>query len=307
MFDQLRKLNYAVYLIERFVVVACLLVMAIVVFLDVVHRTFAGEANKFAEVGIKVAGLFGSLPAQGAPEYASAAEELSRWLSAASPYVLTITFIWLGYFGIRSAKLVKPIAPPLALAYATAGLVAVYGLIEVLVWAMPNGLIWSQPMALVLTLWVGFMGASMCTYERKHLKVEAVQRFVPIRYKPMLGFVANLATTVACLFLFWVSLRYVLYNYGEFVQTQGRGGTFKGWDVPRYQGFAVLPLAFAIMSARFLGRGVLSLQGKLEDPVPEGGAEKLQSEIETVAAKAVDNEQVDSRPFRDAAAPQEDA
>ncbi len=112
---------------------------------------------------------------------------------------------------------------------------------------------------------------------------------------------------MACLFLFWVSLRYVLYNYGEFVQTQGRGGTFKGWDVPRYQGFAVLPLAFAIMSARFLGRGVLSLQGKLEDPVPEGGAEKLQSEIETVAAKAVDNEQVDSRPFRDAAAPQEDA
>lgn len=271
MANKLKRLDDAVYRAERMLVVSALLIMAVVVFLDVVHRGFAGEASKFADIGIKAAGLFGALPAKDAPEYAQAVAELYPKLAEASPYVLFTVFTGLGYFGIRSTKRAVPVAPASAAGFAVAGVLAAYGLIRLLIWAMPNGVIWSQPMALVLTLWVGFIGASMCCYERKHLKVEAVQRQIPQKYRRYVAFVSGVVTTVVCLLLLWVSLRYVRYNYDEFVQTEGRGGLFQGWAVPRYLGFAALPISFTLMSARFGARAVLALQGKLEDVDPLAG------------------------------------
>ncbi|MEM6990477.1 MAG: TRAP transporter small permease subunit [Myxococcota bacterium] len=290
--EKLKRLDNLVYQLERMVVVSALLVMAIVVFLDVVHRGFAGEASKFAEVGIKVAGLFGSLPAEDAPEYATAVAEMTTKLAAASPYVLFTLFTGLGYFGIRSAKRAEPVPPPIAALYAVAGVLATYGLIRLLIWGLPNGLIWSQPMALVLTLWVGFIGASMCTHDGKHLKVEALQRQIPDKYKPAVAFVSSLMTTLFCLVLLWLSLRYVRFNYDQFIQTEGRGGMFKGWDVPKYQGFAALPVAFTFMSVRFGARAVRALQGKIEtvdalglDKI-KGDAPALPSDVETEAVRA---------------------
>ncbi len=293
MSDNLKRLDYTVYRAERALVVVALLVMAIVVFLDVVHRGFAGEASKFAEVGVKVAGLFGALPAKDAPEYAQTVADMTTKLAAASPYTLFTVFTALGYFGIRSSKRSEPIAPPTAALYAVAGVLASYGLVRLLIWVLPNGLIWSQPMALVLTLWVGFIGASMCTYEAKHLKVEAVQRSIPDKYKPLIGFLSGAMTTLVCLFLLWVSLRYVRFNYDEFVQTEGRGGLFQGWEVPRYQGFAALPIAFTFMSIRFGARAILALQGKFVEPDTLGLNKDeeppvLQSDVETEAVRTGD-------------------
>ncbi|MBL4688017.1 MAG: TRAP transporter small permease subunit [Nannocystaceae bacterium] len=271
MANQLKRLDDAVYRAERMLVVSALLIMAVVVFLDVVHRGFAGEASKFADIGIKLAGLFGALPAKDAPEYAQAVAELYPKLAEASPYVLFTVFTGLGYFGIRSTKRDVPVAAPIAAGFAVAGVLTAYGLIRLLIWGMPNGVIWSQPMALVLTLWVGFIGASMCCYERKHLKVEAIQRQIPPKYRRYVAFASGVVTTVVCLLLLWVSLRYVRYNYDEFIQTEGRGGLFQGWAVPRYLGFAALPISFTLMSARFGARAVLALQGKLDDVDPLAG------------------------------------
>lgn len=289
--DQLKRLDYAVYRAERALVVASLLIMAIVVFLDVVHRGFGGEASKFAEVGVKVAGLFGMLPAEDAPERVQAVADMTDKLAGISPYFLFVFFTSLSYFGIRTSKRAEAVPPPTAALYAVAGVLATYGLVRLLIWALPNGLIWSQPMSLVLTLWVGFIGASMCTYEKKHLKVEAVQRHIPDKYKPIVGFISHAMTTVACLALLWVSLRYVIFNYGEYVDTEGKGGLVNGWDVPRYQAFAALPVAFGMMSLRFGARAVLAIQGKIEEGdtlgLPkEGMPQPLPSEVETEAVRA---------------------
>ena len=294
MSKHLKKLDDLVYRTERFIVVAALILMAVVVFLDVVHRGFAGdtpETSKFAAVGLKVAGLFGVLPDKTDASYAEAVIKLRNSLAAASPYVLSIVFTTLTYFGIRSAKRTTPVAPAIAAGAAVAGVALAYGCVKLLLWTMPNGLIWSQPMALVLTLWVGFVGASMCTYERKHLKVEAVQRFLPEKYKPGIGFVSGIMTTLATLFLFWVSLRYVMFNLEEFQETGGRGGLFQGWAVAKYKGFAVLPVSFAIMSVRFFARSVLALQGKLpdlEEFAPPDDDDVPPSDIATEAVPASD-------------------
>lgn len=254
-----KRVDRAVYQAERAVVVASLVLMAVVVFLDVVHRSFSGEDSKLAMMIAKVAGWFGASIEAGTPAHDQ--------LAAASPYVLFVVFTALTYFGIRTTKRATPVAAPVALAGAVAGVLVAYGVVRLMLVLVPNGLIWSQDLALVLTLWVGFVGASMCTYENRHLRVEAAQRAIPEKLRPLVGFVSGVVTTLVCLALLWVSLRYVAFHRQEYVATDGKGGLFPGMDLPKYVGFAALPLAFAFMGIRFFAKALGALRGEVEAPL----------------------------------------
>jgi len=253
------RIDRMVYRVERAIVVVALVVMALVVFLDVVHRSFAGDDSKFAMITAKIGGWFGPEIVEGTPAYQSLAD--------ASPWVLFVVFTWLVYFAIRSTKRATPVAAPIATALAVVTVFVGYGLVKLLLAALPNGLVWSQPLALVLTLWVGFVGASMCTYEHRHLRVEAVQRFLPDKIRPTIGFISGLLTTVVCFVLMWLSLRYVRFNYEEYVSTDGKGGLFLGMHLPKYLGFAALPASFAFMTIRFFVRAVAALRGDFGEPI----------------------------------------
>lgn len=254
-----KRIDRAVYHAERVLVVGALVVMAVVVFLDVVHRNFSGDQSKLAMVLAKVGGWFGAELGEG-----TAAHEQ---IAAASPYLLFVLFTGLAYFGLRSTKRATPIPPRTALLGAVAMVVVTYGLIRLLLVLLPNGLIWSQNIALVLTLWVGFVGASMCTHEGRHLKVEAAQRALPEKLRPYIGFVSGLVTTAVCVALLWVSLRYVLAHHEDYAGTEGKGGLVPGTDLPKYLGFAVLPLSFAFMAVRFLAKALAALRGEVETPL----------------------------------------
>ena len=206
-----KRIDHAVYRAERAVVVGSLLLMSLVVFLDVVHRSFSGDESKLAMVVAKLAGWVGVDMPPGSPAHDQ--------LAAAAPYVLFVGFAALTYFGIRSTRRATPIAAPIAAVAAVGGVLVAYGLVRLLLVLMPSGLIWSQDLALVLTLWVGFVGASMCTYESRHLRVEAAGRLLPASIRPLVGFVSGVFTTLVCAGLLWVSLRYVAFHRQEWVAT----------------------------------------------------------------------------------------
>lgn len=261
--DLFKKIDRMVFRGERVFVVAALVVMSIVVFLDVVHRTFASNENKGVEAFVKLLSYFGQSIERGDPTY----ESLEGWV----PYALWGGFVGLGVLGIRTAGKRKPLAMPKAVLFSAVGVVAVYGLIRLFIAMTPNGLVWSQSLALVLTLWVGFVAASMCTYENKHLKVEAAQRVIPDRLKPYVVLISASFTAAFCFGLMWLSTRYVLHRYDDFVQSEGRGGIVEGLGLPFYQAYAVLPLSFAVMTIRFLARGIFALGGELPvTPTIEG-------------------------------------
>lgn len=282
-----KRIDHAVYRAERAVVVASLLVMSVVVFLDVVHRSFSGDESKLVMVAAKLAGWVGVELPPGSPGHDQ--------LTAASPYVLFLGFSALAYFGIRSTKRATPIAAPIAAGAAVAGVLVAYGLVRLLLVLVPNGLIWSQGLALVLTLWVGFVGASMCTYENRHLRVEAAQRLVPERLRPVVGFASGLLTALVCAALLWVSLRYVAFHRHEWVSTEGQGGLFTGMSLPKWVGFLALPVAFAFMTIRFFAKALGALRGEVEVPldpvlaatgssgVPEVESARMPSEVATEA------------------------
>ena len=206
--DLFKKIDRLVFRGERVFVVAALAVMSVVVFLDVVHRTFASDENKGVAAFAKLLSYFGQTIERGDAAYVS----LEGWF----PYALWLGFIGLGAFGIRTAKLRTKVSVPKSFAFSAVGVVAVYGLIRLFVVMMPNGLIWSQRLALVLTLWVGFVAASMCTHENKHLKVEAAQRAIPDSAKPYVVFLSALFTAAVCFSLMWLSTRFVLRAYDDY-------------------------------------------------------------------------------------------
>lgn len=280
-----KRIDYAVYRAERAVVVGSLLLMSLVVFLDVVHRSFSGDESKLAMMAAKVAGWVGIDVPAGSPAYDQ--------LAAASPWVLLVGFSALTYFGIRSTKRATPIAAPVAAAAAVAGVLVAYGLVRLLLVLVPNGLIWSQDLALVLTLWVGFVGASMCTYENRHLRVEAAQKLLPPSLRPLVGFASGVFTTLVCAALLWVSLRYVAFHRQEWVATQGQGGLFPGMSLPKWVGFLALPVAFGFMSVRFFVKALGALRGEVEVPLDpllatvgvssHGDSARMPSEVATEA------------------------
>jgi TRAP-type C4-dicarboxylate transport system permease small subunit len=248
----LAKLDRSVFAVERVLVVVSLVVMSVVVFLDVVHRTFADPESKLVQWLAKLGGV---------AEGTSAHETLQ----GLAPWLLFAFFVWLAYFALRTARMEKTLPRRRAAVLAVVGVLIGYGLVWLLIELNPNGFIWSQPLALMLVLWVGFLGASMCTHEGRHLKVEAVERHLPERIRPTVGFVSQLLTAAFCLFLFWVSWDYVAFNYEEWAETEGRGGLLKGIDIPKWIGFSVLPIAFLVMTARFIGGAFAALRGELKE------------------------------------------
>lgn len=262
MTEQISGLNRLVYRAERAFVAFALLAMALVVFLDVLHRTFSGERSKGVEAFIKVIGWFGPDLSEGNAGHETALKVV--------PWIAFALFAVLGWAAARAATRSRmPHAH--AIGVGVGGTAVAYGLTLLVVRLLPNGLIWSQPVALILTLWVGFIGASMATYEHKHLKVEAVVRHVPPHLRKYVGLASSLATALFCFALMWVSIRYVRFSYDEYVATAGQGGVFTGLAVPKYMAFLALPIAFAVMAARFAGVGVLAWQGRLKEEDPLAG------------------------------------
>jgi len=269
--DLFKKIDRMVFRGERGVVVVSLMVMSVVVFLDVVYRTFAGDENKGVTAFVKFLSYFGGTIERGDPTYLS----LESWF----PYVLWVAFVGLGVLGIRTAGRREKMVLPKALLFSTVGVAAVYGLIRLFLVLAPNGLVWAQNLALVLTLWVGFLAASMCTHENKHLKVEAAQRAIPEKFKPYVVFLSSLFSAAVCFGLMWVAVRYVLHRHNDFIQSEGRGGTVDGLGLPLYQAMAVLPLSFFTMTVRFTARGIFALGGELPETPSIEGLDQLEKYV----------------------------
>lgn len=302
----IKKINDTIYRFERWLVVGSLLVMSVVVFLDVVHRRFTDPESRFAS---KLAGIFKIFTGDEAnwgPEGAGF-ESLQNIV----PWFLPVFFLFIFFLAVRTASR-RPLLPsednpnreaksePLsngkALMYAAITCVALWAVLRLFFGkpgvnptecesysfdcgVFPNGFKWALPMGLVLTIWVGFVGASMATRDNRHLKVEALQRLMPETVQRFTGLISGLLTAAFCFLLAWLARRFVGYMYEDYIDSEKLGAMFEGIDVPKYMGFVILPVAYSIMGLRFGLNGVLAFQGKLA----ESGGELGDLDLDAVA------------------------
>ncbi|WP_146155390.1 TRAP transporter small permease, partial [Enhygromyxa salina] len=295
--ESLKKLNHWLYQIERGIVVVSLMVMSVVVFLSVVHRRYADPESVLAD---KVAKLIG---AERDGSTWQSLQDVAGPISA----LLLAGIVYLGFRTASRRKLWdrsdeagktakeihgEPLSHAKCAAYTAVTILVAWGLTVLLFGTgrveqyecielslageysfqcgrFPAGLAWAQPLGLILTLWVAFIGASMATKDNLHLKVEAVQQAMPEKIKRISGLLSGVLTAVFCLLLAYLGYRYVIVKHEEFEISNGLGGLHDGIDIPYYISFSIVPIAYTLMAARFVGLGVLAFRGELEETPAE--------------------------------------
>lgn len=231
----LRRIDDAVYRVERFVCLVLLAAMTAAVFLDVVHRLASTEGP--------LDRLFGRL-ALGAA---------GRGLQAT--FSLGVSVL-LCYGALRTARRAHPLGKARALGLAALLTALGYAAVRGLLWIAPNGLVWSQVFALCAMLWVGFIGASIATKEGSHLSLELMEFLWRGRAKVRVGRIGAFAASAFCAVLVYLSLLHVRFHHQEWVESGRVAGTFEAFPAPRFAVFAILPCSLFIMSLRFLGRAL---------------------------------------------------
>jgi TRAP-type C4-dicarboxylate transport system permease small subunit len=101
----------------------------------------------------------------------------------------------------------------------------------------------ADQMLRLLVLWVAFLGAVAASREGKHIHVDAIARWLPIRVKAGVVAVTDLFTLVVCLILAWQSLR--------FMQGAHTSGEMAFGSLPVWVAASIIPLAFTLIALRY--------------------------------------------------------
>ena len=118
----------------------------------------------------------------------------------------------------------------------------------------PDGYSWSKELSLIMLLWVGFLGASVCAHEGKHIQVGALKKIVPPSMSRFSDAIGYLVTAAFCFFLALLGYEYA----SEAIQLEGR---FEQTNVPDWVATIAVPAAFAITMFRYIGAAVSSIMG----------------------------------------------
>ena len=224
--------------VERALIVGLLAVMAGSVFLDALHRVFSAEEGRLERLLVLVAP-------------AAAERAVRSWVA---PVLLLLATFGVALGALRTRQSRRPLLKAVAI---TAGLTAA---VQLLVRALPNGLVWSQQMALCFMLWVGLMGASLGTRDRSHIAFELAGRIWPRRLRRPAELLARVLSAAFALFLAFLAAAFTREHYAEWAASGGEAGLFEAFRVPRFLIYGFLPFPLTIMGLRFLGYGVRAVE-----------------------------------------------
>lgn len=122
----------------------------------------------------------------------------------------------------------------------------------------PRGYSWSKELGLVLLLWVGFLGTSICAHEGKHIKLEALAKLIPPHLKRFVDAAGFVLTAVFCGGMAYLGYVYV---FDAELGARALGGTFEQTAIPDWVATVAVPITFAFAMLRFFGGAVSALLG----------------------------------------------
>lgn len=218
-----------IYRIEQRFVALAMGVMGVVVFFDVVHRVASRELTLPARIAWGVIAVVVCTAAIRMRNRAAPQAETKNWIQG----TLVAAALWVG--------------------------------LKAFIAVLPNGLVWSQTLGLVLTLWVGIFGASMATKQKRHLALDLGSRLWPKKALPYVQAVGNLITAAFCLVLAALAVASLRDHYRDFSDTGGAGGTFAAIAIPKWLAYLGLPVGFGLMALRFLAQVRDGFRGQVDE------------------------------------------
>ena len=109
-----------------------------------------------------------------------------------------------------------------------------------------SGLIWNDELQKLIVLWITLVASIAASRSNRHLRIDLVSHFVPERYARLPRLIVDAFAAGVCGLLALQSYKYLQLTreFGDALVT--------GIDIPAWWGYGIMPLAFAIMSYRFL-------------------------------------------------------
>jgi len=113
----------------------------------------------------------------------------------------------------------------------------------------------------LLVLWVALLGAVAASREGKHIRVDAIARWLPGRIKAGVAVLTDLFTITVCLALTWQAMR--------FLQSARESGEMAFGALPVWASGIILPLAFSLIALRYAIRLTHHVRQALGQEEPE--------------------------------------
>jgi C4-dicarboxylate transporter DctQ subunit len=107
-----------------------------------------------------------------------------------------------------------------------------------------EGILWGDTFLRHLVLWVGFLGASLATREKKHINIDLFTRFFTGKSKSLINALVNLFAAVVCWYLTSAAWTFVL-------DEKAANSTLFN-DIPTWYFQIIIPAGFLLMTIRFL-------------------------------------------------------
>lgn len=216
------RLDEGLYRLETVIIVLALVVMSVTVFTDILYQVVLsyeqafrrGEAGAAGTLAVLVTFVGGVLFATTAPpEDREIDRPLSIRLGLTAGLLVLVVGGAVSLLYVHSATIYRVLTAAILVAvarlfwereaYVRFGLLVGAGLLT-LWWmgSLPEGYSWAQSYSQVLLLWVGFLGASVASRERRHLKADLMRNVLPPKWVPHFNvvsyLVAGLFTGVLC-------------------------------------------------------------------------------------------------------------
>ncbi|UJR84995.1 TRAP transporter large permease subunit [Sandaracinus amylolyticus] len=331
-----RRADDAVFAIEQGLVALMLVVMTVIVFLDVIYRQLIAPESEISQwltpfvadastraaiapwvggalgIAILYAGVAASEKSRGAPilavkgsafvvalVIAAVVAGIGVLMVTTSSQLVYLVLVVLGLSLFASGQL-RARAPGWQMRLGIAAAVATPLIALVASSLFPTAYTWSKEIAMTVTLWVGFFGASLCVHEGKHIRLEALEKSHPEKARHLIAGVSNLIAALFSLFLAYLGYLYVFApETGAFFI----GGNLDLSGMPMWIRTAAIPILFVVSGLRFLGAAVSAvLGGNYGAPAKAEGmedAEKLAAEADAMTAdQAPKNASIEGKPAK---------
>lgn len=121
-----------------------------------------------------------------------------------------------------------------------------------------SGILWADPFVKVLVLWVGLLGAMVATRNNNHISIDLISRYLPNALKKITSLIVTLFAAVVCGVMTWLGLGFVIMEKQDGINAFG--------SVPAWICEAIIPIAFSIISLRYIIMSITRFSELLKKP-----------------------------------------
>lgn len=111
------------------------------------------------------------------------------------------------------------------------------------------GLVWADEALRILVLWVTMIGSVAATRDQRHVRIDALVRYLPPALGHWSAVLMDVFATAVCAVLAWAS-------WGLVADALDAGDRVLGGRLPAWSVQAILPVAFALIGYRYAVSGI---------------------------------------------------